>query len=51
MMKKMPLTLGIACLALAAVIFVFAGGVRRVYSGIFFAVIGVVSVVNAMRKS
>jgi hypothetical protein len=51
MMKKIPLIVGMVFLALAAVVFIFAGGLRRVYSGILFTLIGVLSVVNAMRKS
>ena len=41
------LVLGIACLVLAVVILVFADGARRWYSGAFFAVLGVVLLLNA----
>ena len=47
-MSKTPLAVGITCLALAAV-FVFADGARRIYAGVFFAMLGVVMVVNAKR--
>lgn len=48
--KTMPLIGGMASLALAPVIVVVAGRPRRVYSGIVFAIIGVLSVANARRK-
>ena len=50
MTKTMPSIVGMASLALAAVIVGFAGRPRRVYSGIVFAIIGVLSVANARRK-
>ena len=40
---------GLVCLALAAVIFIFADGHRRLYSGGFFAILGVVLLLNARR--
>lgn len=40
---------GIVCLALAVVIFIFAEGNRRFYSGIFFALLGVILAMNARR--
>lgn len=46
-MSKTQLVIGVICLALAAVIFVFAEGARRIYSGAFFTVIGVVMLLNA----
>lgn len=46
-MSKTQLTIGVICLVLAAVIFVFAEGARRIYSGVFFTVIGVVVLLNA----
>jgi hypothetical protein len=46
-MSKTQLAIGVICLALAAVIFVFAEGARRIYSGAFFTVIGVVMLLNA----
>ncbi|MGD8700042.1 MAG: hypothetical protein PVJ43_12170 [Gemmatimonadales bacterium] len=50
-MNKTLLAIGIVSLALAAVIFVFAEGARRIYSGAFFTIIGVVTVLNAKRGS
>lgn len=50
-MQNLPLIFGIACLALATAIFVFASGPRRVYSGVFFVMLGVVMLANARRKS
>jgi hypothetical protein len=46
-MNKTQLVIGVVCLALAAVIFVFAEGARRIYSGGFFTIIGVVTLLNA----
>jgi hypothetical protein len=48
-MSKFALVSGILCLVLAIFIFVFADGLRRWYSGIFFALIGTVMLVNASR--
>ena len=45
-----PLIIAGACFALAAVIFVFADGARRIYAGILFAMLGVVIVANAKRS-
>lgn len=39
-MRKLPLALGLICVAIAAVVFVFADGARRIYSGVFFLVLG-----------
>lgn len=48
-MSTVALFVGFASVVLAVVILVFAEGLRRWYSGIFFALIGVLSLVNAMR--
>lgn len=48
-MKTTGLWLGIICLGLAVAVFVFAEGLRRWYSGGFFAVMGIVMLVNAYR--
>ncbi len=50
-MRKTPLVVGVSSLALAALIFVFADGARRIYAGIFFTMLGVVIVVNARRST
>lgn len=50
-MQKLPLIVGVASLALATVIVVFASGPRRVYSGVFFLMLGLVTLANARRKS
>ncbi len=39
-MPVRSLIIGIVCLVLAVVIFVFADGLRRWYSGAFFLIIG-----------
>ena len=47
-MNKLALVFGVLFLVLAVIVFVFAGGLRRYYSGGFFAVIGTVTLVNAL---
>jgi hypothetical protein len=47
----LPLIVGAASLALATLIFVFASGARRVYSGVFFVMLGVAMLAHARRKS
>ena len=49
-MQKALLILGIIFLVLAVVIFVFADGLRRYYSGGFFLVIGIACIANALRS-
>jgi hypothetical protein len=49
-MNKAGLVFGILFIALAVIIFVFADGLRRWYSGIFFVVIGTVVLVNVWRS-
>ncbi len=48
-MSRMACVLGILLLVLAVIALVFAHGLRRWYSGIFFAIMGTASLVNAMR--
>ena len=48
-MSKLALVLGVLFILLALIILVFAGGLRRWYSGIFFAIIGSVTLLNALR--
>jgi hypothetical protein len=48
-MNKVALVSGILCVVLAVVIFVFAHGLRRWYSGIFFAILGTFMLGNALR--
>ena len=48
-MSKVGLVSGIVCIVLAVIVFVFADGLRRWYSGIFFAFMGTVMLVNAQR--
>ena len=49
-MSKLALVLGVLFILLALIILVFADGLRRWYSGIFFAIIGTVILVNALRS-
>ena len=49
-MSKVTLVVGILCIVLAVIVFVFADGLRRWYSGIFFTVIGTVMLLNALRR-
>ena len=46
-MPKLSVVLGIAFLILAVVIFVLADGARRFYSGGFFAMLGIILLLNA----
>jgi len=48
-MRRTPFAVGTICFALAAAILLFADGARRIYAGIFFAMLGVVMFVNAKR--
>ena len=49
-MSKLALVLGVLFILLALIILVFAEGLRRWYSGIFFAIIGTVTLLNALRR-
>ncbi len=48
-MRKWVLILGIMFLVLATIVLVFATGGRRWYSGLFFAIMGLVALANAYR--
>ncbi len=48
-MNKLALVLGILCIVVALVVFGYADGLRRWYSGIFFMILGAVALVNAVR--
>ena len=48
-MSKASLVMGVLCLVLALVILVFADGLRRWYSGLFFLLMGAVALTNAIR--
>jgi hypothetical protein len=48
-MSKSALVVGILGVVMAVIVFVFADGLRRWYSGIFFAVLGIVMLINARR--
>jgi len=49
-LRRMALVLGPVCLVLAVVILVYADGMRRWYSGLFFAVMGTVALLGARRR-
>ena len=49
-MKKVALVTGVLFVVLAIAVFVFVDGLRRWYSGIFFAMVGSVILVNAGLK-
>ena len=40
---------GIVCFVLAVIIFIFESGLRRIYSGIFFVLIGILFLRAAVR--
>jgi hypothetical protein len=48
-MKKVHIAAAIVGIALAIAIFVFADGARRYYSGGFFAVVGIVNIIAALK--
>jgi hypothetical protein len=48
-MTKWVLGIGVLFLVVAVAVFVFADGMRRWYSGIFFAIIGAVALAQALR--
>ena len=48
-MSKVGLISGIVCIVMAVIVFVFADGLRRWYSGIFFTIMGTVMLVNTLR--
>jgi hypothetical protein len=49
-MKKLALSLGVVFVGLGVVILVLAEGLRRWYSGIFFVLIGIVALSNALVR-
>ena len=48
-LRKVALTIGPISLVLAVVILIFADGLRRWYSGLFFVLIGAVLLLNVRR--
>lgn len=48
-MNKMAVAIGILCIAIAVIVLVFAEGLRRWYSGIFFMLMGTIMLINALR--
>jgi hypothetical protein len=48
-MFNLALITGILCVVLSVVVFLFADGLRRWYSGLFFLLIGIVMLLNAFR--
>jgi len=49
-MQKAALVIGILAIAIAIVVFVVADGARRWYSGLFFTIMGVVMLANAVGR-
>ncbi len=48
-MKNWQILLSIVSFILAIIIFAFASGARRIYSGLFFTFIGIVNIANGRR--
>jgi len=48
-MSKAALFVACLCCVMAIIVFVFADGLRRWYSGVFFLVIGIVMLLNTFR--
>jgi len=49
-MKKALAVLGVIFLLLAVIVMVFARGLRRWYSGLFFAIIGTSTLLTAFNR-
>jgi hypothetical protein len=49
-MKTTALILGIVFLIIAALIYIFGTGLRVVYSGGFFTVVGVLAIIYSRRR-
>ena len=49
-MRKSALVLGVVFVVLAIVVLVLADGLRRWYSGLFFALMGIVALSYAFRR-
>ena len=49
-MKTTALILGIVFLVIAALIYIFGTGLRVVYSGGFFTVVGVLAIIYSRRR-
>ena len=49
-MRNVALVSGVLFVVLAVIVFVFADGLRRWYSGAFFALLGVVTLLNAWHR-
>ena len=50
-MKKVTIIIGILSILIAIIVFVFADGFRRLYSGVFFTILGIVALSNALYWS
>jgi hypothetical protein len=48
-MKK-QIYIAIVCFLLAIIIFIFADGAKRIYSGGFFTLLGIVNILMATKK-
>ena len=48
-MKNWHILLSIVSFILAIIIFIIASGARRIYSGLFFTLLGIAIIVNAKR--
>jgi hypothetical protein len=49
-MRRMTLVPGMFFVVLAVIVLLFADGLRRWYSGMFFAIIGTVTLLNALPR-
>ena len=50
-MKNNGLLFGILSLVLAALIFIFASGSRRIYSGVFFMILGIAMIATSRKRA
>jgi hypothetical protein len=49
-MKKVPLIIALGCFFIALIIILFGSGLKVIYSGGFFIILGIVLLVNAKGK-
>ena len=48
--SSFELITGIACITLAVIVFIFASGLRKWYSGLLFLGIGILTIIKAIRR-
>jgi len=49
-LKKFPLIIGIIAIIIAIIVFIYASGARRIYSGSLFILIGIIQFYRAFSR-